>query len=384
MIDSLAHTGAHMQTPLHSGRSSGQGQMPTGLLQGQPVQQLDHASVLADAADELTQQFSTKAEEKSLRERRIGNAEKKSSLHSAEFQALLLALQSEHQNEEQQEEQLLALARRIQRQPARARQEAASLHKDASAQYLSLLEVAQLLREGQLTDVGGRTLAAVEEAADELEAEHGDAIWADINVLKASQEHQTLLDEPGAAQAFRQTYKEAVLGAADLSSTLRALLQLHKDRKGSAFAQVLQDMVKAMGADLAAVRPSRDPVKLQALLSDLYHLGVIATVLETCDELGHALQTQFNTPSIRASDLTSELAGLSAERWVDAARFDSLARQHRCDAPASCKVAFLAGIRRALKELPIQVFPSSEARQSVLDAAQLALDRATDLEAEEY
>lgn len=384
MIDSLPHSGAHMQTPLHSGRSSGQGQIPTGLLQGQPVQQLDHASVLADAADELTQQFSTKAEEKSLRERRIGNADKKSSLHSAEFQALLLALQSEHKNEEQQEEQLLALARRIQRQPARARQEAARLHKDASAQYLSLLEVAQLLREGQLTDVGGRTLAGVEEAADELEAEHGDAIWADINILKASREHQNSLDEPGAAQAFRRTYKEAVLGAADLSGTLRALLDSHKDRKGAAFTQVLQDMVKAMGADLASVRPSRDPVKLQGLLSDLYHLGVIATVLDTCDELGHALQTQFNIPSIRASDLTSELAGLSAERWVDAARFDSLARQHRCDAPASCKVAFLAGIRRALKELPIQVFPSSEARQSVLDAAQLALDRATDLEAEEY
>lgn len=358
--------------------------MPTGFLQGQPVQQLDHASVLADAADELTQQLSTKAEEKSLRERRIGKADNKSSLHSAEFHALLLALQSEHQNEEQQEEQLLALARRIQRQPARARQEAARLHKDASAQYLSLLEVAQLLREGQLTDVGGRALAAVEDAADELEAEHGDAIWADINVLKASQEHQNALDEPGAAQAFRQTYKEAVLGAADLSSTLRALLDTHKDRQAAAFTQVLQDMVKAMGADLAAVRPSRDPVKLQALLSDLYHLGVIATVLETCDELGRTLQSQFNTLPIRASELTSELAGLSAERWVDAARFDSLARQHRCDAPASCKVAFLAGIRRALKELPLQVFPSAEARQSVLDAAQLALDRATDLEAEEY
>ncbi len=384
MIDSLAHSGTHMQTPLHSGRSPGQGQMPTGFLQGQPVQQLDHASVLADAADELTQQLSTKAEEKSLRERRIGKADNKSSLHSAEFHALLLALQSEHQNEEQQEEQLLALARRIQRQPARARQEAARLHKDASAQYLSLLEVAQLLREGQLTDVGGRALAAVEDAADELEAEHGDAIWADINVLKASQEHQNSLDEPGAAQAFRQTYKEAVLGAADLSSTLRALLDTHKDRKAAAFTQVLQDMVKAMGADLAAVRPSRDPVKLQALLSDLYHLGVIATVLETCDELGRTLQTQFNTLPIRTSELTSELAGLSAERWVDAARFDSLARQHRCDAPASCKVAFLAGIRRALKELPLQVFPSAEARQSVLDAAQLALDRATDLEAEEY
>jgi type III secretion protein W len=384
MIDSLAHSGAHMQTLLHSGRSPGQGQMPTGFLQGQPVQQLDHASVLADAADELTQQLSTKAEEKSLRERRIGKADNKSSLRSAEFHALLLALQSEHQNEEQQEEQLLALARRIQRQPARARQEAARLHKDASAQYLSLLEVAQLLREGQLTDVGGRALAAVEDAADELEAEHGDAIWADINVLKASQEHQNALDEPGAAQAFRQTYKEAVLGAADLSSTLRALLDKHKDRQAAAFTQVLQDMVKAMGADLAAVRPSRDPVKLQALLSDLYHLGVIATVLETCDELGRTLQTQFNTLPIRASELTSELAGLSAERWVDAARFDSLARQHRCDAPASCKVAFLAGIRRALKELPLQVFPSAEARQSVLDAAQLALDRATDLEAEEY
>lgn len=384
MIESPVHAGSHLHTHHQAARSTGQGQVPTGLMQGQMVEQLDQASVLSDAAEELSQQFSSKVEEKTLRERRLGTAGKSPLLRREQIQALLQQLHEGEQNDEQHQEDLLAMGRRILRNPGQARQEVARHSGQASQQYLSLLEIAELLQEGALgPDVGHRALDAVQEAAAEIDTERGDAIWADINTVQAAQDHAAHTSEPGAAQSFRQTYRDAVLGASDLSGTLQHLLQAHKDRQGAAFTQVLNDMVKAIGADLAAARPSRDPVRLQALISDLYHLGVIATVIDACNALGQALHAEYGAPPLQASSLTSDLAGLSKERWVDAARFDSLARQHRCDAPASCLVAFLKGIRQAFTELPLQIFSSTEARQSVLDAAQLALDRAIDLEEEE-
>ncbi|MEK7346565.1 MAG: TyeA family type III secretion system gatekeeper subunit [Pseudomonadota bacterium] len=384
MIDSPVHAGTHLHTHHHSAPHSGQGQVASGLLQGQPVVQLDHASVLADAADELTQQFSTKVEEKTLRERRLGASGKTPVLTRSQIQALLQALHNGGQNDEQRSQDLMALGRRILRNPQHARQEVARQGGQASEQYLSLLELAELLQDGSLgADAGGRALDAVMDAAAELDTERGDAIWADINTVQAAQSHATQTQAPDAAQRFRQTYRDTVLGASDLNSTLKLVLESHKSRQGASFTQVLGDMVNALGMDLAAARPSRDPVRLQSLVSDLFQLGVVAAVIDTCDVLGQELQTQFDTPPLKASALTADLAGLSGERWVDATRFESLARQHQCDAPASCKVAFVAGIRQALKALPLQIFTSPDARQAILDAAQLALDRAIDLEAEE-
>ncbi|MOA48650.1 TyeA [compost metagenome] len=45
------------------------------------------------------------------------------------------------------------------------------------------------------------------------------------------------------------------------------------------------------------------------------------------------------------------------------------------------RIAFLSGVRAVLKDLPISVYADSDTRQSVLNAAQLALDAAID---EEY
>jgi type III secretion protein W len=358
--------------------------MTARTFQGQAVKQLDQASVLANAADELTQQFSSKVEEKTLRERRLGSAGKTPSLSRAQLQVLMQALHQGGQNDEQRSQELLALGRRILRNPNQARQAVSEKGGQASEQYVTLLELAELIQSDALgDDLGTRALTAVQDAAADLETEHGDAIWADINTVQAAQEHATQTHESGDAQNFRQTYRDTVLGATDLNSTLRLVLDNHKSRTAASFPQVLSDMVKALGLDLAAARPSRDPVRLQALVGDLYQLGVIATVLDACEALGSALHAQHGTPVFQASALTSDLAGLSNERWVDATRFETLARQYHCDAPLPCRVAFTAGVRQALKELPLPVFSSPDARQAILDASQMALDRAIDLEAEE-
>ncbi|MNW19780.1 TyeA [compost metagenome] len=70
-------------------------------------------------------------------------------------------------------------------------------------------------------------------------------------------------------------------------------------------------------------------------------------------------------------------------KWVSAERFNGLSE--RCGAHATeAKVHFLSGIKNLLREMPENVFLSSEQRQSVINASQEALDTAIDREEEEY
>lgn len=360
-----------------------QAALAAGQLQGQPVQQINIQSVLSNAADELSQQFSTKAEERNLNDRKLSKANAQVNASRAQIAAMMASMggQTEGQEQSTQSVQLTELAKRVLKQPHLARQFAKEMGGDATSQYLSLLEVAELIREGVVgVDSEDFAAQAAQEAAAELLAEHGDRIWADINTFEAAQKLAEHTGQPETAQAFRSAYRDAVLGTESLSDTVRQLLKVNEGGSGGDFARVLQSMITALGADVAASRPSTDPVRLRALLTDLYHLEVISTVIDRCEELSSTLVSRHQVPAFKATGLASDLVGLTGERWVDAARLTNLADKYGALQPAECMVHFMTGARNALRELPVQVFMSTEARQSLLDAAQTALDRAIDRE----
>jgi type III secretion protein W len=360
-----------------------QAALAAGQLQGQPVQQINIQSVLTSAADELSQQFSTKAEERNLNDRKLANANAQTNASRAQVAAMLASMGGGAEGQEQstQSVQLTELAKRILKQPHLARQFAKEMGGDATSQYLSLLEVAELIREG-VVGVDSEDFAAqsAQEAAAELLAEHGDRIWADINTFDAAQKLAEHTGQADTAQAFRSAYRDAVLGTESLSDTARQLLKVNEGGNGQDFARVLQSMMTALGADVAAARPSTDPVRLRALLTDLYHLEVISTVVDRCDELSSTVVSRHGVAPFKATGLASDLVALTGERWVDAARISNLADKYGAQHPPECMVHFVTGARNALRELPVQVFMSPEARQSLLDAAQTALDRAIDRE----
>ena len=349
-----------------------------GRLAGQPVAQLDPNSVLANAADEMTQAFSTRVQERSLRERTVSVGTGSAELDRERLRAMLAELSGGQADADSggSGDALQDLAKKILGQPGQARQLARELGGDASGQYLALLEVAELMAEGGLgADPGGRAQDAVQEAIAELMAEHGQSIRADINTFDAA---QTL--GPGGAQAFRAVYRDSVLGAADIAATLNHLLQAAGGDRGSDFSRVLQTMVAALGLDLAAARPSTDPVRLQSLVSDLYQLEVIATVVDRCGELSQSLNARHGLAPFSATGMAGALVSLTGERWIDAARLTRVAEQFGAHEPPTCTVDFLAGARNALRDLPVKVFASPEARQTLLDAAQGAVDSAVDRE----
>lgn len=83
----------------------------------------------------------------------------------------------------------------------------------------------------------------------------------------------------------------------------------------------------------------------------------------------------------RAFELMKELVTITGEKWVGASRFASLADRRGLKEPAA-RIAFLTGIKELMRTMPVLVFEDAEIRQSILNAAQEALDAAIDLEEE--
>ena len=336
----------------------------------------DVSSTLADAAEELTQSLSGKAQEKTLKERKADSGQGLADLSRAQRLAIYKAIAAGQSGQQQGDEQLQTLAKQALRQPGQARQLVRQMGGDASEQYLALLEAADLVDEGRVgSDPGGRACEALREAAAELLAEHGREIRGDVNTWEATRGLS-----PEQAGQFRSAYRDVVLGESAVSDTLRRLLDMVPKGQSGDYVRVLEATREALGLDLAAARPSGDPVRLQSLMSDLSHLKTISTVIDQCDELSANLSERHALPRFSPTSLTSELLALTSDRWVDASRLSGICKRFNMTEPPEAAVHFLTGARNAIREMPTQVFNSLEARQGLLDAAQGALDEAIDRE----
>lgn len=86
--------------------------------------------------------------------------------------------------------------------------------------------------------------------------------------------------------------------------------------------------------------------------------------------------------SAQAFTLMRELIEITSEKWVSSLRFTSLAdRWGLSDVKA--RIVFLTGVKSLLRDMPVKVFVDQDTRQSILDAAQEALDDAISLEEEQ-
>lgn len=376
----IKNTGLSAPAPgnLRQPQAPTQAKAGSGILQGMEVQLAESPlSALQDAADEMTSAFSTRVQEKNLRERKMlaGN---EGTLARERVQEMLKTLWSDERGREGvgDEADLLELAKAILKQPGCARQAVREFADQPSTQYLTLLEVAELIDSGQAgEDPGGVALLAVREAAAELLAERGPEIRADLNAFDAA---QTL--PSGEAAPFRSAYRDVVLAADSLTAVLRHVLDAVQGSEGQDFKRVLDTMVSALGMDLAAARPSTDPVRLRSLVSDLFHLEVVSTVIDGCGALSALLTRRHGAAPFEPTRLAADLVALSGERWLDASRFTRLTENFGTREPATCAIDFLSGARKALKDMPVQVFATPDARAAAIDAVQSAIDEAVERE----
>lgn len=362
-IDAGLPASAFSSTTSHADLQNGQQQVGTML--GQAAMTVDGEISLADSAEELSLHMAEKTEDKHHAERKIG---RDAPLQLLSAEAIVAYLAESHDADAQ--EKLIELARHLLAGGADPRQAAARAFGDATRQYLGLQYA---LRQGEREGAPEDVLDGLREALADLELESGPQIRASLNTVGAAAGYAN--DARGVAD-FQRTYQDVVLGEASLAKTLSLALERFG---GKDVARGLQQLIQALGQDLAAARPSTSQDRLQALMQDLYQLGVAVTVLDGCGELGEKMAREHGKP-LAADKLMLDLVNVSGEKWLSESRFAALAATHGADSVAA-RITFLGGIRAVLKDLPLPMFPDLDARQSVLSATQLALDAAID---EEY
>lgn len=342
----------------------------TGTYRGEQATVKDASSVLTDAAEEMSLHTAEKVEQKHFSERKIKGESSAQLMRAEQITAYL-----EASKQFDDPEKLAQTAKRMLSGQESPRQLARQQSGDVSHQY-ALLRYA--LSQGEKEGAKDEVLETLRDALADLEMESGPQIRAGLNVIQAAAEFgQTAQD----VAQFQSTYRDVVLGEASLAQTFKLALERFGTGTGQDFPKGLQSLIKALGQDLAAARPSTDSNRLQSLIQDLYQLEVTATLLDACQGLADDLRTKHQTGQLRPVELLKDLVDVTNEKWVTSTRFTGMADKQQVVGVAP-QIFFQTTLKGVLRDIPPKVFPDADTRQSILNAQQEALDRAIDKEEE--
>ena len=354
-IDGTAGSAGYDATHAASGRAPARGQF-----QGEQVTVRNELSSLSDAAEELTFHFAGKRDRKASGERAVEAEPALQLLRTEEIAAYLRAAHAF-----QKPGDMVALVKRFMDAGQSPRQVARQASDDPTQQFL-LLQLA--LHEAERGGASAERREALREALAELELASGPAIRAGLNSIDAA---SGFGHDAASVSGFQNTYRDVVLGAATLADTLRLALARFAEQD---FERGLAGLLKALGADLAAARPSTEPARLQALVQDVYQLEVFNTLLHEARQLAGRLADAHGVARFAALPLLQDLVGFTAERWIGADRFLDLPARLRI-AILAARIGLLTQALRMLREMPGKVYPDPDTRQAVLQAGQEALDQ---------
>ncbi len=360
-------------TPLDhsSGRASTGGGGPLlGQMGAEQFQVESEASVLGDAAEEISLHYAEKAESKHSSERRKELLRPPPLLSPEAIEKLFEDIDDEGEGRRK----LLYFVKRVLGGQGSPGQQALSMFARPSAQHLALQYA---LQQGEREGTSEVILSDLREALEDLQMEHGPRIRADLNTIEVATEGAR---GPVDIAQFQSTYEDLVLGQRTLSSSLELVL----DKFGeSGFDAGLERLKKALGHDMAAARPSTSVAHLQSLVQDLYHLSVASTVLDGCRSLQGELVKRHGASlgKMEAVSLMKDLVRISTEKWVSPGQFTGLAERAGAT-DVEPRINFLTHVKTLLRDMPPQIFIDGDQRDGVLSAVQDALDAAIDQEEE--
>lgn len=332
---------------------------------------------LTDSAEEITLHMAHRVEDKLHSERKIRGERP---LINIEIETLLSYLDQAREDDAQA--RLEELASHILSGKGDARTEISNFASRMSVQYLAYHYV---LQRGRQQNAPEEILSDLSDALAELEQRAGQSIRGDINTIDAAAAYggQSASD----IARFQATYENvvrleasrtatgAVLGDATLARTLSLALSSFGGKK---IAEGLKALTSALGLDLAAAQSSTSKTWLHALLSNMFHVEAAVTVLNNCRDLGARL-TEVPREAFDEDRLMQKIVNVVDGKWVSPTIFSSMATDFGV-ASLPGRIAFLDGMRSILKDLPVQLFPSDEARTDVLQAVQFAFDAAAEEE----
>lgn len=275
--------------------------------------------------------------------------------------------------------------------------------QDPTRQYLALAQAYQMaLTNGSSPDV----VEALRDAVDRMNVLHGPTIRADINTVA---EAAAFSPEQTAADMFRSTYRDAVLGQTSFSATLTLVLE----RFGDQLERGVDLLRKALGSDLASIRPSSEPERLHAILQDLYQLSAAVSVLQRCRTMLDWLKRAYPALNLKPLMLMADLVRFTAEQWIeshyvlqliqkygldiidqksniaavesgnsskqpDGDEVDTEADEENADDffddEPKAQILFLNGVLDILRSLPTKLFSGDEQRLQSIAAVQQLMD----------
>lgn len=313
---------------------------------------------LTDAAEELSLGMAHKVEEKHHTERKFAPERARRVVHADE---VVDAMQQSH--EPDAHAKLVELTKHLLAGHDGPRKLVTQSYRDVTQQYLALQYA---LRQGERQQTPDNKLERLRTAIADLESDHGPSIRAGLNALPAAAEFARTAEGVG---TFLDTYRDIVLGAPSLSQTLATSLERFG---GDNIEKAIRQLTSALGADLAAVEPSTQLSRLNALVSDLYKLEVMITALESCAEIASAMNSR-GYMAVARDPLLTDIVAITDSRWVDANTIEGLAAKRAVD-PLPDRIDFLKSVRNIFRQFPVHSYPDKETRDAVLDANQAALD----------
>ena len=129
-------------------------------------------------------------------------------------------------------------------------------------------------------------LEKVEDELRELERSDGSRIHASLNALGSAVQSND-------AENFIEGYNDLIQATAGFSQTLEKLLQRYKPAE---LLSVLPLLKQALADDLGADQRSTDPIKLQAILTELSFMHISTTLVDMVSNLVKSLKRIYRAP----------------------------------------------------------------------------------------
>lgn len=216
--------------------------------------------------------------------------------------------------------------------------------------------------------------ALLEQAAEQLFAEHGADIKAAANSLTALQGQDF-----APALALSQTYSEL---AASRHEPADLLSYIEKQYGKENISSGIDAMFKALAADLAASSPSHETGLLNDLASSLGKTKTLHTSLQQTENFVDRLQRVHHFPirDLKAAALLDGCLKLSSARFVTAPQVHQLYHKNVVLKDPEQEVLAAQELFSLLRTLPLELFDNLEARNRLVDGTQKLVDDLIDKE----
>lgn len=345
-----------------------------GSFRGERVQHVrDPTAELQDAAEELT--FAeAEVVEKKLSKRKLRSGRLGPSAAVEQAQKYLRDVPDLERNQKLADFAASVLERGARPGPDDLRQAARRFSDDETHQFLALTFTLEQAAEQGADDT---VTVALEEAIAGLQAEHGPAIQAGLNVSAVAGRFAG--GGVGDTQQLRDFYRDVVLDCEDIHAAYERVVA---DHPGESFDEAVRFMLKALGADLAASTQSVSKPRIRQLMDDMYQLKSLNTAHEQCEDLMRRVQRNFDA-EVKPSaprDLLGELLTAQNRAWQGADAFNGLPAKMGVHGDEA-GIYFLQGFKELVRFVPLKAFGDDLGkRDRVMMSVQQALDVAIDNE----